>query len=122
MFIAAHTTLLATHGSQAAAVTQAAVPILPILLLPLILIFFVVVFPLWMLSLAVLDLILLSLRGLAWLSHRGRPSPFDGPVTAVYRAFRWVLTFAGFTERGKQTTEWSMAGHPAARASHGYAD
>ena len=100
MIVVAHTTLLMTHGAHAATVTQAAVPILPILLLPFILIFFVVVFPLWMLSLAVLGLVLLSLRGAAWLTHRGRPGPFDEPVAAVHRAFRWVLTFAGFTERG----------------------
>ena len=102
MIAVAHTTLLTAHAAHAATVAEAAVPILPILLLPFILIFFVVVFPIWMLSLAVLGLILLSLRGLAWLSHRGRPGPFDGPVKAVHRAFRWVLTFAGFTERGKQ--------------------
>jgi hypothetical protein len=105
MFGVAHTTLVATHGAHAATVAHAAVPIIPILLLPFILVFFVVVFPLWMLSLAVLGLVLLALRGAAALSHRGEQRPFDGAAAAVHRLFRWVLTFGGFTERGKTPAE-----------------
>jgi hypothetical protein len=82
-----------------------AVPIIPIVLLPFILIFFVVVFPAWMLSLAALGLVLLVLRGAAALTHRGQQGPFDRPAAAVHRAFRWVLTFGGFTERGKTPAE-----------------
>jgi hypothetical protein len=105
MSFVAHATSLAHHGPQAATVAYAAVPIIPILLLPFILVFFVVVFPIWMLSLAALGMVLLLLRGAAWLTHRGRPGPFDGPTTVVHRAFRWVLTFGGFTERGKKPNE-----------------
>jgi hypothetical protein len=85
------------HGPM---IVEAAVPILPILLLPFILFFFIVIFPIWLVALGVLGLLLLLLRGAAKLS----PSTFDGPAKAMHRAFRWVLTFAGFTERGKNAT------------------
>ena len=75
-------------------------PIAPILLLPFILIFFVVVVPIWGVSLGVIGLVLLLIRGCKWLANRLGVHAFDGPTDRVGRAFHWVLTFAGFTERG----------------------
>jgi hypothetical protein len=77
-------------------------PIVPILLLPFILIFFVLVVPLWAIALGVLGVVLLVCRGSAWAAHRVGVHALDGPTAGVQRAFRWVLTWGGFTERGKQ--------------------
>jgi hypothetical protein len=66
-------------------------PIAPIVLLPFILIFFVVVFPFWLVGVAVLWVVYQLVR----LVTGGAGSV---PAKAVYRAFRWVLTFGGFTE------------------------
>lgn len=73
-------------------------PIVPLLLLPFAIIFFVVVFPIWALGLAVLGSLLLICRGINAITRGG----FAGPTNGVYKAFRWVLTFAGFTEKFKQ--------------------
>jgi hypothetical protein len=75
-------------------------PIAPILLLPFILIFFVVVVPIWGIALGVIGLVLVILRGLRWLTNRVGLHMLDQPTESVRRAFRWVLTFGGFTERG----------------------
>ncbi|HEY9229390.1 MAG TPA: hypothetical protein VIP11_22265 [Gemmatimonadaceae bacterium] len=88
-------TVFASHATQAPAVMQAAVPIIPLLLLPFILIFFVLVFPVWLVSLCVLWLLASIARAVA---------P-DAIAQRLHRAFRWVLTFGGFTERGKETRE-----------------
>ncbi|HEX3866127.1 MAG TPA: hypothetical protein VHV78_05210 [Gemmatimonadaceae bacterium] len=80
-------------------------PIVPILLLPFILIFFVVVFPIWGVALGVIGLVLLVMRGLQWLANRAGVHALDGAADGVYRAFRWVLTFGGFTERMKQRAQ-----------------
>lgn len=77
-------------------------PIVPILLLPFILIFFVVVFPLWGVALGVLGLILVVVRALDWLANRIGIDALGGAVTGMRRAFRWVLTFGGFTEKVKE--------------------
>lgn len=97
----AHQALAAGSAAHAPVVVHAAVPIIPILLLPFILVFFVVIFPLWGISLGVLGLVLLLLRGLSKATN----GALDGPAAAVHRAFRWVLTFAGFTERGKESVQ-----------------
>lgn len=76
-------------------------PVVPLLLLPFVLIFFIVIFPLWGLSLGVLGLLLLILRGLNWILSRVGVTALEGAVTGIRRALRWVLTFGGFTERGK---------------------
>lgn len=97
-----HELRLATQATQAAQVTQASLlPIAPILLLPFILVFFVVVVPIWGVALGILGLVLLIVRGCKQLAHLAGSSALDAPAAAVHRAFRWVLTFAGFTERGK---------------------
>jgi hypothetical protein len=80
-------------------------PIAPILLLPFILIFFVVVVPIWGISLGVIGLVLVIMRGLRWLAHRFHVHALDGPTDGIRRAFRWVLTFGGFTERGNPPPE-----------------
>lgn len=67
-------------------------PIAPLLLLPFALVFFVIVFPVWGVALGVLGLILLVMRGLNALTR----GAMTGPTDAMYRAFRWVLTFGGF--------------------------
>lgn len=95
----AHQALAAGSAANAPVVVHAAVPIIPILLLPFILIFFVIIFPLWGITLGVLGLVLLLLRGLSKVTN----GALDGAATAVHRAFRWVLTFAGFTERGNES-------------------
>jgi hypothetical protein len=76
-------------------------PIVPILLLPFVLIFFIVIFPLWGVSLGVLGLLLLVARGLDWTLKKVGIDVFAGVVAGLRRALRWVLTFGGFTERGK---------------------
>ena len=80
-------------------------PIAPILLLPFILIFFVVVVPIWGIALGVIGLVLVVMRALKWLAHRFRVHALDAPTEAVRRALRWVLTFGGFTERGKEPSQ-----------------
>src|SRR5262249_21656704 len=101
-----HDPRLATHATQLTHVSQASLlPIAPILLLPFILIFFVVVVPIWGLALGVLGLVLIIMRGLARLAHLVGVSALDDPTTSVHRAFRWVLTFGGFTERYRRASE-----------------
>ncbi len=80
-------------------------PIAPILLLPFILIFFVVVVPIWGLALGVIGLVLVVMRGVKWLANRVGVHVLDGPTDGVRRAFRWVLTFGGFTDRVKAARE-----------------
>jgi hypothetical protein len=75
-------------------------PIVPLLLLPFALIFFIIVFPFWGVALGVLGLLLVILRGLNSVFGKGH-GPFAGPAAAVYRAFRWVLTFGGFVRLGE---------------------
>jgi len=65
-------------------------PIAPLLLLPFIIIFFIVVFPFWLVGVAVLWIVD-QLVGVI----TGRESAAS---KSVHRAFRWVLTFGGFTE------------------------
>lgn len=76
-------------------------PFIPLLLLPFVLIFFIVIFPLWGTALGVLGLLLLLTRGLDWLLKLVGVQALGGTVTGLRRALRWVLTFGGFTERGK---------------------
>jgi hypothetical protein len=76
-------------------------PLIPILLLPFILIFFIVIFPLWGISLGVLGLLLLLARGLDMLLKAVGIEALGGAVAGLRRVLRWVLTFGGFTERGK---------------------
>jgi hypothetical protein len=82
-------------------VTIQLAPLVPILLLPFILIFFIVIFPLWGISLGVLGLLLLILRGLDSLLRLIGVDALGGVIAGLRRALRWVLTFGGFTERGK---------------------
>ena len=77
-------------------------PIAPILLLPFIIVFFVVVFPLWGISLGVVGLLLLIVRALDALGRAAGVDVFGPAVSGISRAFRWVLTFGGFTERFKE--------------------
>lgn len=82
----------------AAAAHLTLLPIAPIILLPFILVFFVVVFPIWGVALGVLGLLLLITRGLdKVIALAGAEASISPPV---HRAFRWVLTFGGFTEKG----------------------
>jgi hypothetical protein len=74
-------------------------PIAPILLLPFIIVFFVVVFPLWGISLGVIGLVLLIIRALNAIARAAGSEVFGPAVQGVNAAFRWVLTFGGFTER-----------------------
>jgi hypothetical protein len=74
-------------------------PIAPILLLPFIIVFFVVVFPLWGVSLGLVGLLLLIVRAIDAIGRSAGVDTFTPAVNAVSRAFRWVLTFGGFTER-----------------------
>ena len=76
-------------------------PLVPILLLPFVLIFFIVIFPLWGVSLGVLGLLLLLARGLDWVLKTVGIDAFERVVAQLRRALRWVMTFGGFTERGK---------------------
>lgn len=76
-------------------------PLIPILLLPFALIFFIVIFPLWGVSLGVLGLLLLIARGLDAAFKKVGIGALGGVVAGLRRALRWVLTFGGFTERGK---------------------
>lgn len=82
----------------AAAAHLTLLPIAPIILLPFILIFFVVVFPIWGVALGVLGLVLLITRGIDKLV--GLTGTKSGISAPIYKAFRWVLTFGGFTEKG----------------------
>ena len=77
-------------------------PIAPILLLPFIIIFFVVVFPLWGISLGVIGLLLVIVRALDAIGRAAGVDVFAPVATMISRAFRWVLTFGGFTERFKE--------------------
>ena len=77
-------------------------PIVPILLLPFILVFFVVVFPLWGLALGVVGLALLIVRALDALGRAAGLNMFTPAATATGRAFRWVLTFGGLSERFRE--------------------
>jgi hypothetical protein len=98
--------ILMPEARLAGHVTQASLlPIVPILLLPFILVFFVVVVPIWGVTLGVLGLVLLGMRGCNWVAHRFGVHALDGPTKGLHRALRWVLTFGGFTERGKLTRE-----------------
>lgn len=73
-------------------------PIAPIILLPFILVFFVVVFPIWGVALGVLGLLLFITRGIDKLiAAAGGQASVSKPI---HTAFRWVLTFGGFTEKG----------------------
>jgi len=74
-------------------------PIVPILLLPFIFVFFVIVFPLWGVTLAVLGTLLLLVRGADWLARRAGVNALTGASRATFRAFRWVLTFGGLSNR-----------------------
>jgi hypothetical protein len=98
--ILVHDPQLATHVTEASLL-----PIVPILLLPFIIIFFVLVMPIWFVALGVVGLALVIMRGLQRLAHLSGGTAFDVPAMRVYRAFRWVITFAGFTERGKTAPE-----------------
>ena len=89
-----------THMSQASLL-----PIVPILLLPFILIFFVVVVPIWGIALGVVGLALVIMRALAGLARLAGVSALDDATASVHRAFRWVLTFGGFTERFAQASK-----------------
>ncbi|MGH7618244.1 MAG: hypothetical protein ACREPM_13550 [Gemmatimonadaceae bacterium] len=80
-------------------------PIAPILLLPFILIFFVIAVPIWGVSLAVVGLVLAIMLGFRGLARLAGVHALDEPTAAVHRAFRWVLTWGGFTERGKRRDE-----------------
>ena len=95
-----HEPRLVSHVAEASLL-----PIVPILLLPFIIVFFVVVVPLWGIALGIVGLVLVLLRGCQRLAQLAGVSALDAPVSAVHRAFRWVLTFGGFTERGKATAE-----------------
>src|SRR5947209_7114978 len=77
-------------------------PIVPILLLPFILVFFVIVFPIWGVSLAVVGLLLLIVRGLDALARMAQVDTLTPAASAMSRAFRWVLTFGGLSERFKE--------------------
>jgi hypothetical protein len=77
-------------------------PIAPILLLPFIIVFFVVVFPLWGVSLGVVGLLLLIIRAIDAIGRAAGVNAFTPAVGAVSRAFRWILTFGGFTDRYTQ--------------------
>src|SRR5262249_24289297 len=84
--------------------SMALLPIAPIVILPFIIIFFVVVFPLWGVSLGVVGALYVIVLGLKWLLNRAGSQALDGAAAGLYRAFRWVLTWGGFTERLKKTT------------------
>jgi hypothetical protein len=86
-------------------VTIQLAPLIPILLLPFVLIFFIVIFPLWAVALGVLGLSLLIVRGLDAALKAMGVRALDGAVVGLRRALRWVLTFGGFTERGKKREE-----------------
>ena len=92
----------------AAAAAAHLLPIAPLLLLPFAIVFFVVVFPFWGVALVILGLILVILRGLSKVSG----GALDGPADAVYKAFRWVLTFGGFVRLDKKKEADSGAGTP----------
>jgi hypothetical protein len=77
-------------------------PIVPILLLPFILVFFVVVFPIWGISLGIVGLVLLIIRGIDAVGRAAGVETFTPAANAVGRAFRWVLTFGGLSERLKE--------------------
>jgi len=77
-------------------------PIVPILLLPFILIFFVIVFPIWGVALAVVGVLLLILKALDALGRLAQVDTFTPAAAAMTRAFRWVLTFGGLSERFSQ--------------------
>jgi len=77
-------------------------PIAPILLLPFIIVFFVIVFPLWGIALGVIGLLWLIVRALDAIGRAAGVDVFAPAAGAVSRAFRWVLTFGGFTERFKE--------------------
>lgn len=83
--------------AAAAAMHLTLLPIAPLILLPFALVFFVIVFPFWGVALGLLGLVLLILRGLNSLTH----GSLEEPTNAVYRAFRWVLTFGGFVRLGE---------------------
>lgn len=90
-------------------------PIAPILLLPFIIVFFVIVFPIWGISLGVVGLLLLIVRALDAIARAAGIEAFKPAVAAVSRAFRWVLTFAGFTDRfsrDAQSAGPEVASHP----------
>jgi hypothetical protein len=74
-------------------------PIVPILLLPFIIIFFVVVFPLWGVALGVVGLSLLIIRAIDAIARASGVTAFTPAANAVGKAFRWVLTFGGLSER-----------------------
>jgi hypothetical protein len=74
-------------------------PIAPILLLPFIIVFFVVVFPIWGVSLGIVGLLLLIVRAIDAIGRAAGVDSFTPAVEAVGRAFHWILTFGGFTER-----------------------
>jgi hypothetical protein len=74
-------------------------PIVPILLLPFILIFFVIVFPIWGVALAVVGLALLIMKGLDAAARAAHSDALAGAASATQRAFHWVLTFGGISER-----------------------
>jgi hypothetical protein len=95
-----HNPQLAVHVNEASLL-----PIVPILLLPFIIIFFVLVVPIWFVALGVIGLVLLIMRGLERLAHLAGSAALDAPAAGVYRAWRWVLTFGGFTERGKSAPQ-----------------
>ena len=96
MTMVVHEVQLAAHLALASLL-----PIIPILLLPFILVFFVVIVPIWAVALGVVGLVFVIVRGASLLANRIGSHALDAPAAGVYRAFRWVLTFGGFTERGK---------------------
>jgi len=77
-------------------------PIVPILLLPFIIVFFVVVFPLWGVALGVLGLLLLIIRAIDVVGRSAGVDTFTPAANAMGKAFRWVLTFGGLSERFSQ--------------------
>lgn len=85
-------------------------PIVPLLLLPFAIVFFVVVFPFWGVALAVLGIILLIFRGLNAVGLKFMAAP----AAAIYRAFRWVLTFGGFVRLGDQQAQQAQQHQPHA--------
>ena len=65
-------------------------PIAPLILLPFAIIFFVLVFPFWLVGVALLWILYQLVR----LTSGAESSPSK----AMYRAFRWVLTFGGLAK------------------------
>jgi hypothetical protein len=89
------------------------------LLLPFIFVFFVIVFPLWGVTLAVLGTLLLVVRGADWLARRAGVSALSGASLATFRAFRWVLTFGGLSNRPERQSRLTVGAIGRRRTSPG---